>query len=218
MRFPRAILAIGFTLSALSFAGCGGKEKYIRPVVNEPFTSTPERVARGSYIVNTIGACNTCHAKREGASFENPEGTELMAGGTVLHDGPIEAYIPNVTPDVETGIGSWSDDEIARAIRDGVRKDGTLMFPMMPFPSYQYMSDEDVQSLAQQCRFRDCRHEGEPGGAVLAHVDADRLANYKKLMRDAERGEMTALERIELRGKWKAIGKAGSRRAREKRA
>lgn len=76
-------------------------------------------------------------------------------------------------------------------------------------------SFEDVQSLAQHCRFRDCRHEGEPGCAVQAHVDADRLDNYKKLMRDAERGDMTALERIALRGKWKAIGKAGSRRARE---
>jgi len=79
-------------------------------------------------------------------------------------------------------------------------------------------SFEDVQSLAQHCRFRDCRHESEPGCAVRAHVDADRLDNYKKLMRDAQRSELTALERIELRGKWKAIGKAGSQRAREKRA
>lgn len=77
---------------------------------------------------------------------------------------------------------------------------------------------EDVQSLAGQCRFRDCRHESEPGCAVRAHVNADRLDNYKKLMRDAERGDLTALERIELRGKWKAIRKAGSQRAREKRA
>lgn len=76
---------------------------------------------------------------------------------------------------------------------------------------------EDVQSLAQQCRFRDCRHESEPGCAVRAHVEADRLDNYKKLMRDAERGDLTALERIALRGKWKAIGKAGSQRARDKR-
>ncbi|RZA14372.1 MAG: ribosome small subunit-dependent GTPase A [Lysobacteraceae bacterium] len=77
---------------------------------------------------------------------------------------------------------------------------------------------EDVQSLAQQCRFRDCRHGGEPGCAVQAHVDADRIDNYQKLMRDAQRGEMTALERIEQRGKWKALGKAGSQRARDKRA
>lgn len=77
---------------------------------------------------------------------------------------------------------------------------------------------EDVQSLAQACRFRDCRHEQEPGCAVRAHVDADRLENYRKLLRDAERGELTPLERIEQRNKWKAIGKAGSQRAREKRA
>ena len=77
---------------------------------------------------------------------------------------------------------------------------------------------EDVQSLAQRCRFRDCRHESEPGCAVLARVDADRLANYQKLMRDAQRGEMDALQRIEQRNRWKAIGKAGSQRARDKRA
>lgn len=77
---------------------------------------------------------------------------------------------------------------------------------------------EDVQALAQQCRFRDCRHENEPGCAVRASVDADRLQNYQKLLRDAQRVEMTALDRIEQRNKWKAIGKAGSQRAREKRA
>lgn len=77
---------------------------------------------------------------------------------------------------------------------------------------------DDVQALAQQCRFRDCRHESEPGCVVRSHVDADRLDNYKKLLRDAERGELSPLERIEQRNKWKAIGKAGSQRARVKRA
>jgi ribosome biogenesis GTPase / thiamine phosphate phosphatase len=77
---------------------------------------------------------------------------------------------------------------------------------------------EDIGAFAQQCRFRDCAHDGEPGCAVRSAIDADRLDNYKKLMRDAQRGEMTALERIELRGKWKSIGKAGSQRARDKRA
>jgi ribosome biogenesis GTPase / thiamine phosphate phosphatase len=85
-------------------------------------------------------------------------------------------------------------------------------------PATLAASFEDVQSLAQRCRFRDCSHGSEPGCAVRAQVDADRLDNYKKLMRDAQRGELTALERIELRGKWKAIGKAGSQRAREKRS
>lgn len=77
---------------------------------------------------------------------------------------------------------------------------------------------EDVQSLAQHCQFRDCRHENEPGCAVRAHVDADRLDNYRKLLRDAQRGEQTPLQRIAQRQKWKVIGKAGRQRLREKRA
>lgn len=77
---------------------------------------------------------------------------------------------------------------------------------------------EDVQDLASQCRFRDCRHHDEPGCAVRAHVDPDRLLNYQKLLRDAERAEQTPLGKIAQRQKWKALGKAGSRRARDKRS
>jgi ribosome biogenesis GTPase len=76
---------------------------------------------------------------------------------------------------------------------------------------------EDIGALATQCQFRDCRHEGEPGCAVREAVDHDRLQNYHKLMRDAQRVDMTPLDRIALRQKWKAIGKAGGRRAKEKR-
>ncbi|HUR89686.1 MAG TPA: ribosome small subunit-dependent GTPase A [Ramlibacter sp.] len=76
---------------------------------------------------------------------------------------------------------------------------------------------EDVQALALQCRFADCRHEGEPGCAVRPGIDADRLDNYHKLLRDAQRVEQTPLERVALRQKWKSLGKAGARRAREKR-
>jgi ribosome biogenesis GTPase len=76
---------------------------------------------------------------------------------------------------------------------------------------------EDVQSMALRCQFRDCRHEAEPGCAVRAGLDPDRLENYRKLLRDAQRVDMTALQRIELRSKWKSIGKAGARRSKEKR-
>ena len=78
-------------------------------------------------------------------------------------------------------------------------------------------SFDDVQALAGQCRFRDCRHEDEPGCAVRGAVDADRLLNLRKLLRDAERGEQTPLERIAQRRKWKLLGKAGTDRARQKR-
>ena len=78
-------------------------------------------------------------------------------------------------------------------------------------------SFEDVTKLAALCRFRDCRHEGEPGCAVRTQVAPDRLLNFQKLLRDAQRVEQTPLDRIQLRRKWKALGKAGAQRARDKR-
>lgn len=69
-------------------------------------------------------------------------------------------------------------------------------------------SFEDIEALAVRCRFGDCRHAGEPGCAVRDGVDADRLANYQKLLRDAKRDTMTALERQRQRAVWKARGKS----------
>lgn len=76
---------------------------------------------------------------------------------------------------------------------------------------------DDIEALAPGCRFRDCRHEDEPGCAVRAVVPADRLLNYHKLLRDARRAQHTPLERAAQRRKWRALGKAGETRARDKR-
>ncbi len=75
----------------------------------------------------------------------------------------------------------------------------------------------DIDALAPLCRFRDCQHQDEPGCAVRDAVDADRLRNYHKLLREIRRSQMTVLQRQEAGQKWKAIGKAGHARARAKR-
>ncbi|AQR67192.1 ribosome small subunit-dependent GTPase A [Janthinobacterium sp. LM6] len=75
----------------------------------------------------------------------------------------------------------------------------------------------DIAALASTCQFRDCQHASEPGCQVRGAVDADRLRNYHKLLRDARRGEETPLERIAARAKWKTILKAGQERSRQKR-
>jgi ribosome biogenesis GTPase / thiamine phosphate phosphatase len=75
---------------------------------------------------------------------------------------------------------------------------------------------DDVVSLARQCRFRDCAHQGEPGCAVRDGVVPDRLANFHKLEREHRRDTMTALERREQLRLWKARGREGRARAREK--
>jgi ribosome biogenesis GTPase len=76
---------------------------------------------------------------------------------------------------------------------------------------------DDIGALAGRCRFRDCRHAGEPGCAVRAAVPADRLDNYHKLLRDARRDTITVLQRKEQVAQWKARGKAARARIRQKR-
>jgi mono/diheme cytochrome c family protein len=60
--------------------------------------------------------------------------------------------MPNLTPDKETGLGNWTDDEIARAIREGVDKDGRTLFPIMPYDNFRHMSDEDLASIVVYLR------------------------------------------------------------------
>ena len=75
----------------------------------------------------------------------------------------------------------------------------------------------DVAALAPQCRFRNCTHREEPGCAVREGVDYDRLRNYHKLLREAKRDTMSALERQRQVAMWKARGRAGAARAKAKR-
>lgn len=75
----------------------------------------------------------------------------------------------------------------------------------------------DIDALAAQCRFRDCRHDGEPGCAVREGVDSDRLRNYRKLLREVRRDTMTALDRRKEVAVWKARGRAAAVRMKAKR-
>ena len=75
----------------------------------------------------------------------------------------------------------------------------------------------DVAALAIHCRFRDCAHRDEPGCAVRAVLDEDRLRNYHKLLRESRRDTLTALDRQKQRAEWKARGRAGRERMRDKR-
>lgn len=79
------------------------------------------------------------------------------------------------------------------------------------------MAFGDIASLASGCKFRNCQHKDEPDCAVRGIVDGDRLKNYQKLLREVQRSQQTALERIEERSRWKALQKMGEARSREKR-
>ena len=103
------------------------------------------RLDRGTYLVEVVGACGNCHSPVDGNG--NRSGPAL-SGGPALLSPAFEAYAPNITSDLETGIGTWSEDQIVEALREGRTPDGHVLRPPMPVPLYRSMSDEDAHAVA----------------------------------------------------------------------
>lgn len=124
-----------------------------RPVSAEKFEVTEARLARGKYLVEGPAHCFHCHTAHDLSVPEFPIIQAKKGAGWVMPIPELNNIASrNITPDVETGIGSWTDDEVARAIREGVRKDGTALFPVMPYLAFANMSDEDVKSVVVYLR------------------------------------------------------------------
>lgn len=93
---------------------------------------------RGEYIFNAAAGCG-CHMGQAG----------FLAGGGKYDLGPLGVvYAKNITSDEETGIGKWTEDEIVTAIRTGKMPNGEMLFPVMPYPTFSGMSDQDAYDLA----------------------------------------------------------------------
>ena len=101
--------------------------------------SQAERVARGQYLFDAAG-CFGCHT-------DEARGGQRLAGGRALTTPFGIFYPPNITPDPIYGIGSWSDAAFIRALRHGVRADGSSLFPAFPYTSYTLMDDGDILDL-----------------------------------------------------------------------
>lgn len=101
-------------------------------------TATSELRARGEYLVRA-GDCVGCHT----AAGHYP-----FSGGREFDLGRLgKLYSPNITPDKETGIGNWTDEQIATAITAGKRPDGRQLAPIMPYAAFSYMTKEDVAAI-----------------------------------------------------------------------
>jgi cytochrome c553 len=168
--------AVAVAAALASLGACGGK--YVRPVTREKIEPTTDRLIRGGYLVNQICACGACHTTRaNGDITSEPERTDAFLGGGnsfVAHGMSDDLWIPNITPDVETGVGAWSDDELMRAIRDGVARDGHFLLPIMPFGAYQRLSDEDVRAIVVYLRsvppFKQPKPRATPQLGLVARV------------------------------------------------
>lgn len=97
----------------------------------------PALIKKGEYIARTAD-CIACHTILGGEDF---------AGGLPMLTPLGAIYSTNITPDKETGIGSYTFDEFNDAVKHGVRKDMSALYPAMPYPSYQIMPDEDVAAM-----------------------------------------------------------------------
>ena len=125
-----------------------------RAVTSRTFESTPARLARGEYIVEGLAHCFQCHSDHDTSKIEVPIKDGVKGAGWLMEEAPGLGSViaPNITPDKETGIGNWTDDEIARAIREGVSRDGHALFPIMPYKNFRDMSDEDLASVVVYLR------------------------------------------------------------------
>jgi mono/diheme cytochrome c family protein len=102
---------------------------------------------QGEYLA-TIMDCGGCHTA--GALAGQPDPALHLAGSTIGFEIPSLGifYPSNLTPDADTGLGSWTEADIIKALRTSVRPDGRELAPVMPWRSYAKLTDSDIQSLA----------------------------------------------------------------------
>lgn len=106
--------------------------------VGSPVIAQPGDAERGAYMLAAAG-CVACHTLPKDGAF--------LAGGRELKTDFGSFFTPNITPDPETGIGNWSDEDFVRAMKNGVSPDGYRYYPTFPYTSYTRMTRQDMLDL-----------------------------------------------------------------------
>ena len=149
------VLLVVIALAAIGVSYLALRKPAQRPASAEKIEATPERVARGNYLVHHVSICFDCHSERTYA-YALPFKPGRDGVGGFIWDKKIgfPGTIPaaNITPDPETGLGKWTDGEILRAIREGVDREGNALFAIMPYGHYRHMSDDDAKSIVAYLR------------------------------------------------------------------
>ncbi|MGH9718711.1 MAG: c-type cytochrome [Bryobacteraceae bacterium] len=149
----RITLAILATVAGLTGAGFGYlyfRDPEIAPPAPVKVKITAQRIERGKHLFEHVADCDGCHSERDWTRFGGPVVTAGRGKGNIFPGSlgfPGTVVAPNITPDEETGIGAWTDGEKIRAIREGISRDGSALFPFMPYQRFRHMSDEDVYSI-----------------------------------------------------------------------
>ena len=144
-----AVIGISATIGWRPFVGPRS-----RPLTRRSFERTPDRLKRGAYLVEHLDGCTDCHTPfQETAAGPEIIGSKKASGQVFPMPGfPGTVVAANLTPDPETGTGNWTDDQLARAIREGIGHDGRTLFPLMPYTYFRHMTDEDLASVVVYLR------------------------------------------------------------------
>ena len=111
-------------------------------------SQTGRTQSRGEYLARIMD-CTGCHTP--GALMGKPDQARYLAGSDIGFHLPGLGHFwpPNLTPDKETGLGAWTETDIVSAVRKGVRPDGRMLAPVMPWHSYAALTDKDARDLAR---------------------------------------------------------------------
>jgi mono/diheme cytochrome c family protein len=122
-----------------------------KPNAKAKAKATAALVARGRYLSN-LGGCNDCHTP--GYFLGKPDMARALAGSEVGFEIPGLGVFhgPNLTPDKETGLGSWTDKQIIDALKKGVRPDGRVLAPIMPWRALASLTPQDTQAMVAYLR------------------------------------------------------------------
>jgi mono/diheme cytochrome c family protein len=105
------------------------------------------QIERGRYLAS-FGGCMDCHTR--GYFFGKPDMANYLAGSEVGFEIPGLGVFhgPNLTPDKETGLGNWTSEQIVAALQKGVRPDGRMLAPIMPWRALANLTKEDALAIA----------------------------------------------------------------------
>ena len=144
-------------------------------------SATTQTINRGEYLARA-GDCVACHAAPGGKPF---------AGGRAMPTPFGDLYVPNITPDDETGIGLWTAADFYRMMHTGVSRDGTLLYPAMPFASYTKVTREDSDTIfAYLQSIPPVRQKNKPHELRFPYNQRDLLLGWRALY--LKEGEYTA--------------------------
>jgi mono/diheme cytochrome c family protein len=142
------VLAV-VVLGGLVYLGLAYPKKRDAPAVR--IEATPDLLARGEYLFHHVAACAVCHSPHDpGVAGARILPDRIGEGGEPFPLGSAGIlYAKNITP---TALGEWTDGEVVRVLRDGVSRDGSPLFPLMPYLNYRNLSERDLDSIVAYVR------------------------------------------------------------------